>query len=534
MSKVICATSTTRNINSSSIHPTRPKYISPLEKLAERTQKWHPNRIQKENRLKRLYEQGKCNLFRPLSSYRYFHIHKNTPIDLLDDLIDYAKVVQHYTIDTEDQLLPRRPSIPALIQIEYVYEDNPSILLLIECMHLPEQNEPTFMKITHLCKIIFSMGHTIYSWGNLVDELVDFYQYNLFDGNDINYVNERNMQGEFKKYFNTAYPTSPDIKLKPNETYSLQFAILSIFNEWLTKRYTLGNFGCGLDLALHTVIVPRQLTYMREQVIQDEKEIRELLIHYALNDCLAVTKLVNILPSPTKSVTLTTTSNDIFTLNHYEEEYDDVSPSDETNYHVEINAPHDELTLNDNDIPDEQKQSLLTGVGVRDEPYEMISDDDIDDISLPEIIKLHLPLKQHHSNEPQKRVHGQGESLNEIEIISDDDIEQYTTTRPFHSQQRQQHQSLTRNQRKNRKKRTRRYRFEVIRHIYHKFTITNIKRILIFMNIHYKNLNVVGNTLFLDLKDDQTKKEADEKLHDDLFTKEHYYRIRKKLHLGKN
>ena len=202
-------------------------------------------------------------------------------------------------------------------------------------MHLPEQNEPTFVKIKHLYKIIFSMGHTIYSWGNLVDELVDFYQYNLFDGNDINYVNERNMQGEFTKYFNTAYPTSPDIKLKPNETYSLQFAILSIFNEWLTKRYTLGNFGCGLDLALHTLTVPRQFTYTREQVIQDEKEIRELLINYALNDCLAVTKLVNILPSPTKSLTLTTTSNDIFTLNHYEEEYDDVSPSDEINYHVE-------------------------------------------------------------------------------------------------------------------------------------------------------------------------------------------------------
>ena len=54
-------------------------------------------------------------------------------------------------------------------------------------MHLPEQNEPTFMKIKHLCKIIFSMGHIIYSWGNLVGELVDFYQYNLFNGNDINH-----------------------------------------------------------------------------------------------------------------------------------------------------------------------------------------------------------------------------------------------------------------------------------------------------------------------------------------------------------
>ncbi|CAF1464395.1 unnamed protein product [Rotaria sordida] len=527
MSKFICATSTTRNINSSSHHQNRPKYISPLQKLDERTKNWQPGRVQEENRLKQLYEQGKCNIFQPLSSYRYYHIHKNTPIDLLDDLIDYAKAVKHYTIDTEDQLVPKRPSIPALIQIEYVYDNNPSILLIIECMYLPEQNEPTFTKIKQLCKIIFSMGHTIYSWGNLANELEDFYQYNLFDKNDINHVNGRNVQGEFKKYFNTTYPTSPDIKLKSNETYSLQFAIFNTFNEWLTKRYTLGNFGCGLDPALHTITVPKQFKYMQEQVIEDEKEIKELLINYALNDCLGVTKLVNKLPSPTKSSTSTTTCNDIVTLKYYEEEY-----------YVEINAPNDELTLNDNDIPDEQKQNSLTGVHVRDEPYEMISDNEIDDISLPEITKLHLPLKQHHLDEPQERVHGQGKSLNEIEIISDDDIEQYTTTtRPFRSQQHrqhQQHQSLTRNQRKNRKKRRRRYRFEVIRRIYHKFNISNIKKILIFMNIPHENLNVVGHTLFLDMKNKQMEKEVDEKLHDGLFTKEHYYRIRKKLHLDKN
>ncbi|CAF4983685.1 unnamed protein product, partial [Rotaria sp. Silwood1] len=392
MSKIICATLTTRNINSSSHHQNRPKYISSLEKLDERTKNWQPGRVKEEHRLKRLYEQGKCNIFRPLSSYRYYHIHKNTPIDLLDDLIDYAKEVKHYTIDTEDQLVPKRPSIPALIQIEYVYNNNPSILLLIECMYLPEQNEPTFIKIKQLCKIIFSMGHTIYSWGNLVNELEDFYQYNLFDENDINHVNDRNMQGEFTEYFNTTYPTSPDIKLKSNETYSLQFAILNTFYEWLTKRYTLGNFGCGLDPALHTISVPKQFMYMREQVIEDEKEIRELLINYTLNDCLGVTKLINKLPPPTKSSTSITTSNDTFTLNYYEEEYDDVSSSDEINYHIEINAPNDGLTLNDNDIPDEQKQNSLTGVHVQDEPYEMLSNDDNvdnDDISLQEIIELH-------------------------------------------------------------------------------------------------------------------------------------------------
>ncbi|CAF4573959.1 unnamed protein product, partial [Rotaria sp. Silwood2] len=134
------------------------------------------------------------------------------------------------------------------------------------------------------------------------------------------------------------------------------------------------------------------------------------------------------------------------------EEYDNVSSSDDTNYHVEINAPDDELTLKDNDISDELKQNSLTEVHVQDEPYGMIDDNDIDDISLPGIMKLHLPLKQHHLSEPQERVHGQYEPLNVIEIISDNDIEQYTTTRLFQSQQHQQHQSLTRNQRKNRKK----------------------------------------------------------------------------------
>ena len=389
-------------------------------------------------------------------------MNKKTSMDVLDDLIDYAKVVKHYTIDTESQTLPRRPSIPALLQIEYVYENNPSILLLIECTHLPERNEPTFKKIKQLLNIIFSSGHTIYSWGDLEHELEDFYQYDLFDTIDINHDNKRNIQNEFKEYFNTTYPTSPDIKLKSNETYSLQFAILKTFNEWLTKRFTLGNFGCGLDPALNIIIVPRQFMYMKEQVIQHEEEIRQLLVSYALNDCLGVTKLVNKLPLvPTYSIS-TTTSSRKSKFDYYEQEVDDTSSSDETDYHVEIHAPNDKLKLNDDDIPDEPKQDLLAGVHVRDEPYEMISDDD--NVSLPSLMKLHLPIRQqNYLNESEERVHVQNEPSGGIKIISD--------------------QPLTKNQRKNRKKRANRYRFEIIRKIYNKFTDTGIKKILIFMNI---------------------------------------------------
>jgi hypothetical protein len=441
-------------------------------------------------------------------------------------------MIKDYTIDTEDQLIPKEPSIPALIQIEYVYENHLSILLLIECMHLPKSNEPTFMKIKQLCKLIFSNGHTIYSWGNIEEELEDFYRYNLFDENDIKHVNGRNIQNEFKKYFNKTYPTSPDIKLEPNDKYSLQYAIFNTFNEWLTKRFTLGDFGCGLDLALNTITVPRQFMYIQEQVIEAEEEIRQLLVKYALNDCLSVTKLVNELPLPltTRSSTSTstsiTTADNKFTLNYYEEELDDISSSDEIDYHVEIHAPNDKLTLNDDDIPDEPAQNSLTGVHVQNEPYEMISDDDIDDISLPEIMKIHLPFEQHHLNEPS----------NDIRIISNDDIEQHTTTRPFQHRQHQQYQQcqpLTRNQKKNRKKRAKRYTYEIIRKVYREFTTTDIKKILIFMNIRVENVNVVGHTLFLDMKNEQIKKEVDGMLHDGLFTEEHYYRIKKKFHLGR-
>ncbi len=53
------------------------------------------------------------------------------------------------------------------------------------------------------------------------------------------------------------------------------------------------------------------------------------------------------------------------------------------------------------------------------------------------------------------------------------------------------------------------------------------------MNIPYVNVNVLGSTLFLGLKNEQIRKEADQMLHSGLLTEEHYYRIRKKLHLDR-
>lgn len=47
-------------------------------------------------------------------------------------------------------------------------------------------------------------------------------------------------------------------------------------------------------------------------------------------------------------------------------------------------------------IHDEPNYDALTWVHVQNAPYEMISYEDLDDRSLPEIMKLHLSHKSHH------------------------------------------------------------------------------------------------------------------------------------------
>ncbi|CAF3464042.1 unnamed protein product [Rotaria socialis] len=123
--------------------------------------------------------------------------------------------------------------------------------------------------------------------------------------------------------------------------------------------------------------------------------------------------------------------------------------------------------------------------------------------------------------------HVRDEPSNEIENMSDNGIQQNTMN--DQNQQYIHHEPLTRSQRQSHKHRAKRYRYEIIRKIYHKFTITDIKKILIFMDIPYANINVVGSTLFLGVKNEQIKNIIDKILHSGIFTKKHYYYRRKKL-----
>ncbi|CAF3425570.1 unnamed protein product, partial [Rotaria sp. Silwood2] len=146
---------------------------------------------------------------------------------------------------------------------------------------------------------------------------------------------------------------------------------------------------------------------------------------------------------------------------------------DDIEDHVEIYAPNDNLTSNDNNIYNEPKENILTRVYEQDEPDEMVSDDDLDNFSLPEIMKLHVPDKPRRTNEHEtyqqqlfdfnddERVHARDEPSNEIEIITDDEIKPNTIVNQHRYNSHHQHYKLlTRNQRKNRKKRAKQYQYE--------------------------------------------------------------------------
>ncbi|CAF1024836.1 unnamed protein product [Rotaria sordida] len=86
-------------------------------------------------------------------------------------------------------------------------------------------------------------------------------------------------------------------------------AIYLTFNQWIDKRMILANWGCGIDLTLHTISIPRQFIHIKNKIIED---------------------------------------------------------------HVEIYASPKILTLNDDNTHGEPMGNILTGVHGQDEPYEMV------------------------------------------------------------------------------------------------------------------------------------------------------------------
>lgn len=459
-------------------------YLSPIEELDRISKRYIPNKVKYNEELKELYENGQCGKFEFLpSSFRCFYINRETSIENLNDLIDYAEYINTYTVDTEDQLQrPGEPSKPALIQIEFVHKRDPPIIILIEVSYLPPMNSPKFDKIKHLCQLIFSPQHVINCWGHPKEELKKFVRFNIFSNNDIEGIEPKNIQNLFKKYYNTFFSQSIHCRNEPNDQYSLQTAIKLTFNEWLDKRMTLANWSCGIDPSLRTFESTYTVGVEDAQCINDEKEIRILMGKYAVYDCLSVTKLY-------------------FMIKPFEKTLMQPEPQRPLTTDYEIgNSMEDILSCdcsNDMSVYGSDEQPILPNLTEQNEP------------------DMYDPLPVHEQDEMTNRMDG-------ISTNNEQSMEYVVNT--FVSNK----QSLTTTQYKNQKRRAKRYQYEVIRTIYGEFTITDAKMILISMNIYWDNINIVGRTLFIGLQGETIRRRVERMIDDEIFTKEHYLRIQKR------
>ncbi|CAF4808559.1 unnamed protein product, partial [Rotaria sp. Silwood2] len=139
------------------------------------------------------------------SNYEQFFINFRTTDSTLHYLIEQVKSSAIFTLDTESIIIPYKPNKPALIQIQIILSYSFSYVIFIEVCHLPPTNQPTFQLIQTCFQTLFDVDNKIFIWGNK-NELDAFLSFNLFTRDDINLFKDKNLQGEFKNYWNRKHP----------------------------------------------------------------------------------------------------------------------------------------------------------------------------------------------------------------------------------------------------------------------------------------------------------------------------------------
>ena len=237
----------------------------------------------------------------PLTDCQIYLINQTTSPELLQNLIQMARQTTEFTIDTEQDYSTHQP---ALIQIQFIRAN--SLVLLIEACHLPHSSSVLFWLIRALLKIILRSSNVFFSWGDPILELESFVPFGLFSLDNIYQLTTVDVQREFKTWYNHRFPhtcayppfhdDSPDCTCRhrpvknPNNQWSLQRAIAYTFHEFLDKSCTKSNWSRPLTLRRHSNVY--QYSVLANKKV---KQMHEDLILYAVNDCLAVTKLMLLL-----------------------------------------------------------------------------------------------------------------------------------------------------------------------------------------------------------------------------------------------
>ncbi|CAF0976838.1 unnamed protein product [Didymodactylos carnosus] len=242
--------------------------------------------------------------FRP-PPYDAIFINKLTSKTQLNELIQRAATINHYTVDTEGDFDTHEP---ALLQIQFISAY--SIVLLVEVQHLPPPNSERYHLIAKLLTSVFNAEmNSIYAWGDARKELSPFLYLQLFQLRTIEQTGDVHFAFQERDQLKNPHLPYHELELElhpselasckcetcigrtPDEPWSLQDMVVIEFGQFWDKQFTKSPWTIGLDPLLHTPDqrIPRR--YHRTTY-------REQLKQYGIYDCLTVTKLVQIIQAP--------------------------------------------------------------------------------------------------------------------------------------------------------------------------------------------------------------------------------------------
>ena len=442
--------------------------------------------------------------FTPLSHQRHF-INQKTEEQTLIELTRVATDSTIFLLDTESVLVRHQPNRPGLIQLEIIPSDTLPVVLIIEVNHLPPTHSHAFQLIRQLFRIVLDPENVIYTWG-IIAELKEFVQFNLFNHQQIESCDNRNLQDIFKQYWQQGHEhkRKDDCKCEEcigkngNEQWSLQDAVAYQLEEWLDKRQTCSPFDMGLDPRLN-----------RSQ--QKATERQTILADYAANDCLSMEKLmISIQEHPPPKLDRISIGQDKST-NAIDEQIENQRNSFNQSMYLDSSASN---SIDQSIQHRQREQQQRREIHREEEPR----------------------------SESSIRKRQRSEDLFESKFEDDDRIkrrksehlEQYDQS-PALDERKEEKKS--RNRRSTLKQRKRQYKHEIIRRgIDPRFSITMVKEILRRYEIYYTAVNiskssVTGRTsLYIGIKDQR-------KLHEyinqtkSLFTTDCYNEFRARRHL---
>lgn len=225
---------------------------------------------QKFNRKQRQQELSVLPTFTSANDYEVFLVNHSTDFNILHDLIQLAQNTKYFAVDTEGDFVSNTPS---LIQVEFIHNQR-STVVLVEVCHLPAYQEPSslaFWLIRSLFKFIFQANNVILSWGSHIAEFVKFLDHNLFTVEMLYEPKPIDLQDQFRDWHYSKY----GFYATGGNQWGLQAAVADQFDEYLDKTQRLNRWSRGLDCEAHGRHNPKV----------------RAMINYAVNDCLAVTKL---------------------------------------------------------------------------------------------------------------------------------------------------------------------------------------------------------------------------------------------------